>query len=159
MKLLQSILNKVFLLAFCSALANAQVYEKGSKITSFKAQDQHGVAYEFEAAKTQFLLVSFDMETGKKANAALTAQGSEFLTNKKAVYVANIYGMPGIGRFFALPKMRKYAHRIILGDDATLLTPYPQQVGKVTVLTLRGGEVQEVRYWDPATESIVDFLK
>jgi hypothetical protein len=67
--------------------------------------------------------------------------------------------MPGIGRFFALPKMRKYSHRIILGDDASLLTPYPQQVAKVTVLTLRGGVVQEVRYWDPATESVVELLK
>ena len=159
MKLLQSILNKALIIAASVSLVNAQVYEKGSKITSFKAQDQHGVAYEFEAAKTQYLLVSFDMETGKKANAALTAQGAEFLTNKKAVYVANIFGMPGIGRFFALPKMRKYSHRIILGDDANLLTPYPQQVGKVTVLTLRAGEVQEVRYWDPATESVVELLK
>ena len=159
MKLLQTILNSGLLLYFFSSIALADVYQKGSKLSAFQANDQHGNAYAFDAADTKYLLVSFDMETGKSANAALSAQGAEFLTKQKAVYVANIFGMPGIGRFFAMPKMRKYPHRIILGDDANLLTPYPQQAGKVTVLTLSRGTVQEIRYWDPASESVVDLLK
>jgi len=159
MKLLQTILNNALILACCSTFAMADVYQKGSKINGFEANDQHGNAYKFDSATTKYLLVSFDMETGKKANAALSAQGAEFLGKKKAVYVANIHGMPGIGRMFAMPKMRKYPHRIILGDDANLLTPYPQQAGKVTVLTTSRGVVQDVRYWDPATESVVDLLK
>ncbi len=159
MKLLQTILNSGCLLFFCSSLTWADVYEKGSKVTEFQANDQHGNAYTFDAASTKYLLVSFDMETGKKANGALSAQGAEFLTKQKAVYVANIFGMPGIGRFFAMPKMRKYPHRIVLGDDANLLTPYPQQAGKVTVLTLSRGTVQDIRYWDPSSESVVELLK
>jgi hypothetical protein len=159
MKLLQTILNSVLILSLSTTMALADLYKKGSKVTAFKANDQHGQAYEFEAAKTKYLLVSFDMETGKKANAALSAQGADFLTKQKAVYVANIFGMPGIGRMFALPKMRKYPHRIILGDDANLLTPFPQEANKVTVLTVSGGVVKEIRYWDPASESVVDLLK
>ncbi len=159
MKLLQTILNSGCLLFFCSSLTWADVYEKGSKVTEFQANDQHGNAFTFDAASTKYLLVSFDMETGKKANAALSAQGAEFLTKQNAVYVANIHGMPGIGRFFAMPKMRKYPHRIVLGDDANLLTPYPQQAGKVTVLTLSRGTVQDIRYWDPSSESVVELLK
>lgn len=159
MKLLQTILNSVLILGLFTTMAMADVYKKGSKVSAFKANDQHGKAYEFEAAKTKFLLVSFDMETGKKANAALASQGADFLTNKKAVYVANIFGMPGVGRMFALPKMRKYPHRIILGDDANLLTSYPQQANKVTVLTVSGGVVKNIRYWDPASESVVELLK
>jgi hypothetical protein len=159
MKLLKTILNSVLLLAISASMALADVYEKGSKVAAFQANDQHGNAYAFDAAATRYLLVSFDMETGKKANAALSAQGAEFLGTKKAVYVANIFGMPGIGRMFAMPKMRKYPHRIILGDDANLLTPYPQQAGKVTVLTLSRGVVQKVSYWDPAAENVVDVLK
>jgi hypothetical protein len=159
MKLLQTILNSVLILSLSTTMAMADLYKTGSKITAFKANDQHGQAYEFEAAKTKYLLVSFDMETGKKANAALSAQGADFLTKQKAVYVANIFGMPGIGRMFALPKMRKYPHRIILGDDANLLTPFPQEANKVTVLTVSGGVVKAIRYWDPASESVVDFLK
>jgi len=82
-------------------------YEKGQRVESFQAKDQFENAFTFKPADTKFLLVSHDMETGKKANATLTALGKEYLPAQKAVYVANIFGMPGIGRMFAMPKMRK----------------------------------------------------
>ncbi len=58
---------------FGIASALAAPYEKGQAVESFKAEDQHGTAFALEPAKTKYLLVSHDMETGKKANAALTA--------------------------------------------------------------------------------------
>ena len=100
----------VSLLLICGATsALADPYEAGSKVESFKAQDQFGVAFNFDPAAARYLLVSHDMETGKKANASLTTLGKEYLTEKKAVYVANIDGMPAIGRMFAIPKMKKYS--------------------------------------------------
>lgn len=144
---------------FGIASALAAPYEKGQAVESFKAEDQHGTAFALEPAKTKYLLVSHDMETGKKANAALTALGKEFLPNKKAVYVANIEGMPAVGRMFAIPKMKKYSHRIILGDDAALIARFPQQAGKVTVLMLANGKVQSIAYWTPGVDAIGDYLK
>jgi hypothetical protein len=67
--------------------------------------------------------------------------------------------MPGIGRTFALPKMRKYVHQIILGDDAALIANFPEQKGKVTVLSLSGGKVKSITYWTPGTEGVDGFLK
>ena len=99
------------------------------------------------------------METGKKANAVLNGLGKEYLGNKKAVYIANIYGMPGIGRAFALPKMKKYAHQIILGDDAALIARFPEQQGKVTVIALSGGNVKSVSYWAPGNGALDEILK
>ena len=99
------------------------------------------------------------MDTGKKANKSLNALGKDYLGSKNAVYVANIHGMPAIGRAFAMPKMRKYVHRIILGDDANLIAKFPEQKGKVTVLKLSGGNVSSVSYWDPAAEKLDDKLK
>ena len=125
----------------------------------FTAKDQHEQAYTFDAKTTRYLLVSHDMDTGKKANDALTALGKDHFSGKKAVYIANIHGMPGVGRMFALPKMKKYNHRIILGDDAALIADFPAQQGKVTVLELDGGKVRSVQYWDPATEGVNNFLK
>ena len=58
-----------------------------------------------------------------------------------------------------MPKMRKYVHRIILGDDANLIAKFPEQKGKVTVLKLSGGNVSSESYWDPATEKLDDKLK
>ena len=142
-----------------TALALAAPYETGQRLEAFQAKDQHEQAFALQPAATRFLLVSHDMETGKKVNAQLTARGKDFLAGKKAVYLANIFGMPGIGRLFALPKMRKYAHQIILGDDAALIARFPQQPGKATVLALTDGKVQSISYWSPDTEGVDAYLK
>jgi hypothetical protein len=155
-----TILSVFFAVTLCSTLsANAQPYESGQKVQSFTAADQHGTAFTFQPAETHYLLISHDMTTGKKANAALNALGKDHLPAKKAIYVANIHGMPGIGRFFAIPKMKRYAHRIILGDDADLIAKFPQQEGKVTVLKLSSGLIQSISYWTPESESVDSFLK
>jgi len=145
--------------AFGIIAAFGAPYEKGQKVDTFKAEDQYGVAFTFEPGSTRFLLVSHDMETGKKANAILTALGKEALPAKKAVYVANIHGMPGIGRMFAIPKMKKYSHRIILGDDAELIAKFPVQEGKVTVLKMSSGKVESISYWTPGTDALDGYLK
>ena len=139
--------------------ALAAPYEKGQAVAAFQAKDQHEAAFTFKPADTRFLLVSHDMETGKKANAVLTTYGPENLTKKKVVYLANIFGMPGVGRMFALPKMKKYSHQIILGDDAELIARFPQETGKVTVLTLAAGKVTSIQYWTPGTTALDDYLK
>jgi hypothetical protein len=146
-------------LAFGVLPLHAEPYAKGSSVKTFSAKDQHEQAYTFDAKTTRYLLVSHDMETGKKANGALTVLGKDHLPGKKAIYIANIHGMPGVGRMFALPKMKKYTHRIILGDDAALIADFPEQKGKVTVLGLSNGKVTSVEYWDPATEGVNNFLK
>ena len=142
-----------------SALALAAPYEIGQRVESFQAKDQYETPFTLKPAETRFLLVSHDMETGKKANAVLTTLGKDYLPAKKAVYLANIFGMPGIGRFFALPKMKKYAHPIILGDDEALIARFPQQPGKVTVLALADGKLQAVSYWTPGTDDLASYLK
>jgi hypothetical protein len=142
-----------------SALSLAAPYEAGQRVESFQAKDQHEQAFTLKPTETRFLLVSHDMETGKKANTALTALGKDYLPGKKAVYVANIHGMPGVGRMFALPKMKKYSHRIILGDDAALIARFPQQAGKVTVIAVADGKVQSIKYWTPGTDGVNDYLK
>lgn len=157
-------LNKIIKFAcsiciFSSLSALAAPYEKGQRVEPFQAKDQFENNYTFKPEETRFLLISHDMETGKKANAVLTAVGKEQLETKKTVYLANIFGMPGIGRFFAMPKMKKYSHRIILGDDAALIAHFPEEKGKVTVLELADGKVKSVKYWTPGTDSLDEYLK
>lgn len=136
-----------------------KTYAKESQVTAFSAADQHGKAYAFKKG-TRYLLVSFDMSTGKKANKQLHARGAGYLPSKKAVYIGNIYGMPKVGRIFALPKMKKYAHTIILADEENLLDRFPEAKGKVTVLKLDSqAVVQEVSYWSPGEQKIEDVLK
>lgn len=157
---LNSKVVSTFAAVVLSALvAHADPYKAGDAVKPFAAKDQHEQGYTFDAKSTRFLLASHDMDTGKKANGALSALGKDYLPGKKAVYIANIHGMPGVGRMFALPKMKKYHHRIILGDDAALIANFPEQKGKVTVLGLDNGKVRSVQYWDPATEGVDKYLK
>lgn len=139
--------------------ASAAPCEVGKALTAFSAKDQHDQAFEFKPGTLDYLLVSHDMDTGKRANAALHAAGADYLPSKRAVYIANIQGMPGIGRIFAFPKMKKYCHRIILADDAELIARFPEQKGKVTILTLDGDKVTAIRYWTPESEPIDSMLK
>lgn len=158
-KLLKKIHLALAITLFGVISAIAAPYEKGQTLEPFQAKDQYDSAFTLKPTEIHFLLVSHDMETGKKANAVLTARGKDFLGAQKAVYVANIFGMPGIGRFFAIPKMKKYNHRIILADDAALIAHFPQQTGKVTVLTVVGGKVQSIAFWTPDSEAIDGYLK
>jgi len=134
-----------------------EFYKVGSAVTPFSASDQFGTPFKFNA-DCQALLISFDMETGKRANVKLSALGKEFLPKHHAVYVANINGMPKIGRVFAFPKMRSYAHRIVLADDDALLGPFPRKEKLVTLLLLKQGKVTAVRYWDPEKMDIGKIL-
>ena len=147
-------------LLFClSVFASAAPCEVGKALAPFSAKDQHEQAFDFKSSALRYLLVSHDMDTGKRANAALHAAGADFLPGKRAAYIANIYGMPSIGRVFALPKMKKYCHRIILGDDAELIARFPEQKGKVTILILDGEKVTDIRYWTPESEPIDSLFK
>ena len=142
-----------------TAMCFAAPYTAGQNVDSFQAKDQFEKNYTFKASETRYLLVSHDMETGKKANSALDALGKDYLPGKKAVYVANIHGMPGIGRMFAMPKMKKYSHRIILGDDANLIAKFPEEKGKVTVIAISDSKVSSIKYWTPGNEKLDTVLK
>lgn len=158
-----SLIKSICATVVCSlggvALCLSAPYEKGQAVAAFQAKDQHEQAFTLAPGDTRFLLVSHDMETGKKANGVLTTVGPDNLTRQKVVYLANIHGMPAIGRAFALPKMKKYSHRIIIGDDAELIARFPVEVGKVTVLALKDGKVTSIKFWNPGVEALDGFLK
>ena len=139
--------------------AETKPLKVGDPFPAFTAKDQHEKDYQFTNS-TRHVLITFDMATGKKVNKALAAEGAEFLDKHHAVYIANIHGMPGIGRFFALPKMRKYPHRIILADQEHLLDPFPQKPDQATYLTLDAKAViQSVEFWDPQSKNASDILR
>lgn len=158
-----NLMKNIFLTVAISLITTlstlAAPYEQGQEIASFKAKDQHEQDFTLNPKETKFLLVSHDMETGKRANAVLTEVGKESMAKQKAVFMANVFGMPGIGRFFAFPKMRKYNHRIIIADDAALIALFPVQQGKVTVLALDNGKITSIKYWNPGTDALDSFLK
>jgi len=148
----------MFILFALTYAAPAGELKVGDAVPAFSAKDQFGVEFKF-APGLRFLLLGFDMGASRPANLKLADLGAGWLEKHGAAYVLDIHTMPGIARVFALPKMKKYPHRIILGDDAALLAPFPRQEGQITVLTLApDGKIQEVRYWHPADQPLAPLL-
>ncbi len=148
------VLLPLFAAALGAADAPADTYEVGDKFVPFSTKDQHEKdARVSPALGTKHLVVSFTMGTGKDANRYFEKKGATWLEEKNAVFLANIYGMPGIGRMFAMPKMKKYPHRILLGDDEHLLDRYPEQKGKLTVFDFNDdGTIAAIRFIDADKE-------
>jgi hypothetical protein len=113
----------------------ADIYQTGDALVPFTVKDQNEQAFTFTPGP-RTLIVSFSMGAGKDANGFFARQPAGFLEQNHSLFIANIHGMPAVGRFFALPKMKKYPHRILLGDDEHLLDRFPTQEGKLTVLRL-----------------------
>ncbi len=124
----------------------AAPFAVGETFPGFSTRDQHDRAYAW-AGEARLVVVAFEMDTGKAANAFLEKQGADYLARRQAVFLSNIHGMPGIARTFALPKMRKYPHRILLADGEHFLDRYPRQENHLTALELdAAGVITAVRF-------------
>ncbi len=139
------------LAALITVPLSAEQLKKGDSFPQIAAMDQHEKEYAV-TDETSYVAVSFSMKSGKKANKYLSEKGADYLPENNAVFVANIFGMPGVGRFFALPKMRKYSHRILLADEEGLLDAMPTEDGKITVFSLdEKGSITSIQFWDPTS--------
>lgn len=131
----------------------------GDPVPPIAAKDQHGVGFQFTNG-INFLLIVTEMAASKSANQKLAAEGASFLERHHAAYLMDIHTMPAVARVFALPKMRKYPHRIVLVESSDTLAAFPAQPGRVTVLELTpAGRVQKISFWNPAGEPVSGFLK
>ena len=137
----------IFLLV--APVRGQELLQPGDAFPALVAVDQHEVPFEFRPGFRR-VLIAFDMAAGKAANRVLAGYGTGFLEHNAAVFIANIHGMPAVGRLFALPKMRRYPHRIILADTPTLLAPFPQHAGELTLLRLApDGVIESIHFLAP----------
>jgi hypothetical protein len=155
-KLIHNIRRRHFV-AFFSCLLIVSLHgaqlEVGSPFPEISGQDQHEQSIQV-TKDTRHIVITFSMSVGKKANKYFAAKGADFLNETHAVLVNDILGMPAVGRVFALPKMRKYPHRIFLADAEGLLDPFPSKDGYATVFDLDDElRIVAMRFWDPADGS------
>jgi hypothetical protein len=147
---LRPLLAALLTLALSAATGFASdLYTIGDTLVPFTTKDQHERDYTF-APGPRLVIVSFEMSEGKDANGFFAGKGSAFLDQQQAVFIANIYGMPAVGRFFAMPKMKRYPHRILLADAESFLERYPREENKLTVLHLDpAGVVTGIDFIEP----------
>jgi hypothetical protein len=136
-----------------SAAFAAETYKTGDTFEAFSTKDAKDHDYAYEPGALRSLIVSYTMSNGKAVNGYLAAQATDFLDSHQAAFLADIHGMPAVGRFFAMPKMARYPHRILLGDADGLLARHPQVSDRITVFTFDAkGAITAIRHLDPETE-------
>jgi hypothetical protein len=137
------------LMALSGAVLTAADLQVGTVFPALQGEDQHEQEMTIGTG-TAHVVVTFTMGMGKKANKYFAEHGEGFLETHSAVLINDIFGMPAVGRVFALPKMRKYPHRIFLADADGLLDPFPQEEDRATVFDLDAEmRIVAIRFWDP----------
>jgi len=123
----------------------ASEFKIGDKIGTFSILNQHDKKVTIDDS-IEKIIVSFEKDTGANINEYLSKKYPLFLKNNNAVFIANISGMPSIiTKLFALPKMRKYDHEILLiydEDDKRFIS----KEEKSTLYTLKDGVIKSIDF-------------
>jgi len=123
-------------LVLFATVASAEPYAVGGTLRPFSLADQHG-ARASVGEEVRLLLLSRDMGAGDIVKGALGDADQRFLDERRAVYLADVSGMPAmIRRMFALPKMRKRPYRVLIDEDGTVARDFPRVEGKPTLVLL-----------------------
>jgi hypothetical protein len=111
-----------------------EAYVVGDRMEPFSLEDQHGAEHRVDGS-VRIVLFSRDMEGGDLIRQALAETQPELLDRQRAVYVADISGMPRlIAKMFALPKMRKRPYPMLLDRDGIATARLPDVDERATLL-------------------------
>ncbi len=145
-------MKKLLLMAFLGAALMAAPYKVGQSVMPLNLADQFGKKVVLKAMP-KTLIMAFEKGTGATVNDYLAAQGKGYLAKHKAAFVADISQMPNfITETFALPKMRKYPHTVLLIRDEEQGLNFPGEDGKITVMKFRGNFLTKVEFVETAEQ-------
>jgi hypothetical protein len=133
-------------LALVAAVAWAGPYAVGETVRRFTALDQHGRQADVDE-RVRIVVVSRDMDAGSVVKQALADADQRWLDERRAVYVADVSGMPAlVSRIIALPRMRRRAYRVLLDREGSLARDFPHLAGQATVVFLDALRVTRVAH-------------
>lgn len=135
-----------FSIGLMADFASAEHYAVGDRIEPFTLEDQHGENNTADES-VKVILFSRDMEGGDLLKDGLADVAPGYLSEKKAIYVADISAMPGlIAKMFAIPAMRDRPYSILLDRDGTTTAGLPAEEGKASLVFLDRLTVQRIVY-------------
>lgn len=138
-------IKKIVLLIVFATLLFSNSFELNKNINSFSLVDQFDRVHTIHS-DIKTILVSFEKGTGADVNKFLAGKNPDFLQKNNAVFIANISGMPSfITKMFALPKMKKYKHSILLIYDESDKR-FLQKEEKTTLYRLENGVIKNISY-------------
>ncbi|MGD9247914.1 MAG: hypothetical protein PVI60_08150 [Desulfobacteraceae bacterium] len=143
--ILKSVFSLAVVLLFFSSTASAAPLTTGENLPELNLPDQHGDSHTLSSRNV--VLFAPDKGAGKLAHEVLSHTDKAEMAARGIVFISDISGMPTlIARMFALPAMRKYPYRVLLGYEKQDTAMFPRQQGRVTVLHITAGKVSRIEY-------------
>ncbi|MBN2869706.1 MAG: hypothetical protein JXK04_01985 [Campylobacterales bacterium] len=145
-------MKKVIIALLMAAGLWSAPYQVGQSVMPLDLSDQFGKKHTLKAMP-KTLIMAFEKGTGATVNEYLAVQPKGYLAKHKAAFVADISLMPNfITESFALPKMRKYPHTVLLIRDEEQGLRFPGEDGKITVMKFRGNFLTKIEFIETASE-------
>ncbi len=138
----------LFLSTFTSlALANssAGAARLGDSLV-LELKDQHDQTVAI-SEQTNLILFAAGKSTSALMSKTLEDLPPTTLRDKKALYVADISGMPSfITKIVAIPKMQKRPYTIALMRDEAQSKRFPQKDDAITIIKLKSGKITDITF-------------
>lgn len=145
-------MKKLLLSVMCAGILLAAPYKTGQTVAPIEVNDQFGKHHVLKTMP-KTLIMAFDKGTGTTVNEYLAAQDKSYLDKHGAAFIADISQMPRfVTEMFALPKMRKYPHTVLLIEDEEQGMKYPYQEDKITIMTFNGNVLGGIDFVTTAAE-------
>ena len=121
-------------------------YTVGQSVAPLELEDQYGSHITLKAMP-KTLIMAYEKGTGATVNEYLNAQDKGYLKKHNATFIADISQMPGlVTKLFALPKMRKYIHTVLLIQDEKQGLQFPSKEEKITVMKFQDNLLTQVTF-------------
>lgn len=144
--------------AICIGLTSpAWSFDVGDSFPTQTFQDQHQHLLQIDA-DTESVYVVSSREQGDWMAEILADQPADYLSLRKAVYVADMSRMPGfVTSMFVLPALRQAVFSVAVVTDDALLVGWKKGDDAVVQYLLKNGEVVAIKR-HPTIESLKESL-
>ena len=141
-------MKKIFkiLLLSISFSVSAQTLTLDAALPKLQLNDQHDQVVT-TSQDLQMILFAGEKGTSELMTKVLEGLPPSTLKDKKAIYIADISGMPGfITKMVALPRMQKLPYQIGLIRDAKDAEWLPKKSQHVTAIKIQQGKIVAIDY-------------
>ncbi len=123
------------------------------KIKQFEIENQFDQKQSIQK-DTKRIIFAFKKDSGHLVKAFLNKQNKDYLTNRDALFVADVSAMPAVVRWFVLDDLDSYPYSIILIEDDKISAIYKEEKNteKILVITLNNFLVVKKEYFTTENE-------
>jgi hypothetical protein len=140
-------MKQLIILLFLASITWAKPLTINDALPNIVLNDQFGNPHTIDKNVSK-IIITFDKKSSVLANKfiSLKKDSANYLAEHKMAFVANISKMPAlITKLFALPKMKKYKHTILLIDDDDN-NMFLSEKKHISIYDLKDGIIQNITY-------------